>query len=62
MKQIKVFFVLFISVLLGSFASHAQNMTGEIVSNKLQEKAQILNDCLMFLSQKDRSVDIKSTI
>lgn len=59
MKQIKVFFVLFISVLLGSFASHAQNMTGEIVSNKLQEKAQILNDCLMFLSQKDRSVDIK---
>lgn len=59
MKQIKVIFLLFISVLLGSFTPHAQNMTDEIVSNKLQEKAQILNDCLMFLSQKDRSVDIK---
>lgn len=59
MKQINVNFLFFISLLLSSFASHAQNMTGEIVSNKLQEKAQILNDCLMFLSQKDRSVDIK---
>lgn len=59
MKQIKVIYFFFISVFLGSFASYAQDMTGEILSNKLQEKAQILNDCLLFLSQKDRSADIK---
>ena len=45
--------------MLGVGNSGAQELTGEIVGNKLQEKAQILNDCLTFLAQKDRSADIK---
>lgn len=59
MKQLKVITLFFVMALFGVTTSSAQELTGEIVSNKLQEKAQILNDCLSFLSQKDRSADIK---
>lgn len=59
MKSLNTIFILLIIVMLGVGNSAAQELTGEIVSNKLQEKAQILNDCLSFLAQKDRSVDIK---
>lgn len=59
MIRLKVVVLLFISLILGSSASNAQDITGEIINNKLQEKAQILNDCLLFLSQKDRSANIK---
>lgn len=59
MKSLNTIFILLITVMLGVGNSAAQELTGEIVSNKLQEKAQILNDCLIFLAQKDRSGDIK---
>lgn len=59
MKQIKNVAIIFALLILGVVNSAAQELTGEIVSNKLQEKAQILNDCLTFLAQKDRSADIK---
>lgn len=59
MKLYKTIFLLLLAVILSVPNSAAQELTGEIVSNKLQEKAQILNDCLTFLAQKDRSADIK---
>lgn len=59
MKQLKVITLFFVMAIFGVAASLAQEIAGETVSNKLQEKAQILNDYLSFLSQKDRSADIK---
>lgn len=59
MKQIKNVAIIFALLILGVVNSAAQELTGEIVSTKLREKAQILNDCLTFLAEKDRSADIK---
>lgn len=59
MKQFKTVVTIIALIILSAVNSAAQELTGEIVSNKLQEKAQILNDCLTFLAQKDRSTDIK---
>ena len=59
MKQFKTVVTIIALIILGVANSAAQELTGEIVSNKLQEKAQILNDCLSFLAQQDRSADIK---
>lgn len=59
MKQIKAFTLAILFLIFGSVISTAQEITGLMVGNKLQEKAQILNDCLLFLAQKDRSVDVK---
>lgn len=59
MKFFKTILLIIITTILGVNNSVAQDLTGEIVSNKLQEKAQILNDCLLFLAQKDRSSDVK---
>lgn len=59
MKQLKSIVLIFIISILGIETSSAQDMTGENVRNKLQEKAMLLNDCLSFLSQEDRSADIK---
>lgn len=59
MKLFKTILLIIITAILGGTNSVAQDLTGEIVSNKLQDKAQILNDCLLFLAQKDRSSDIK---
>lgn len=59
MKFFKTILLIIITTILGVNNSVAQDLTGEIVSNKLQEKAQILNDCLLFLAQKDRSTDVK---
>lgn len=59
MKQLKVITLFFVMAIFGVATSSAQEITGETVVNKLQEKAQILSDCLSFLSQKDRSADIK---
>ncbi len=59
MKLFKTILLIIITAILGGTNSVAQELTGEMVSNKLQDKAQILNDCLLFLAQKDRSSDIK---
>lgn len=59
MKQLKVIILFFVMAIFGVATSSTQEIIGEIVCNKLQEKAQILNDCLSFLSHKDRSTDIK---
>lgn len=56
LKELAIFFALSI---IGSATTFAQELTGEIIGNKLHEKAQILNDCLSFLAQKDRSSEIK---
>lgn len=60
MKRLKVTTLILALAIIGVVSAFGQELTGEVVSNKLQEKAQILNDCLSFLAQKDRSVDIKS--
>lgn len=59
MKQLTIIVLIFVLAIFGVTRSSAQEITGEFISNKLQEKAQILNDCLLFLSQKDRNADIK---
>ncbi len=59
MKQLRKIALIMALVIVGVASTSAQGLTGEIVSNKLREKAQILNDCLTFLAQKDRSADIK---
>lgn len=59
MKQLRKIALIMALVIVGVASTSAQGLTGEIVSNKLQEKAQILNDCLSFLAQKDRSADVK---
>lgn len=59
MKQIKNVVIIFALLILGVINSEAQELTSEIVRSKLQEKVQILNDCLTFLAQKDRSADIR---
>lgn len=59
MKQFKTVVTIIALIILGAANSAAQELTGEIVSNKLQEKVQILNDCLSFLAQQDRSANIK---
>lgn len=59
MKQLRKIALIMTLVVVGVASTSAQELTGEIVSNKLQEKAQILNDCLTFLAQKDRSADVK---
>lgn len=59
MKLFKTIVLISIIAILGVANSTAQELTGEMVSNKLKEKAQILNDYLLFLAQKDRSLDIK---
>lgn len=56
LKEIALFITL---AIIGIASASAQELTGEIVGTKLQEKALILNDCLSFLAQKDRSADIK---
>lgn len=60
MKRLKVTTHILALAIIGVVSAFGQGLTGEVVSNKLQEKAQILNDCLSFLAQRDRSVDIKS--
>lgn len=59
MKHLKGFVLIFILAIFGIESLSSQELTGAIVSNKLQAKVQILNDCLSFLYQKDRSADIK---
>lgn len=59
MKLFKAILLLLSTVIIGVNSSPAQELTGEIVANKLQEKAQILNDYLSFLTQKERSDGIK---
>lgn len=59
MKQLRKIALIMTLVIVEVASTSAQGLTGEIVSNKLQEKAQILNDCLTFLAQKDRSADVK---
>ena len=59
MKQLRKIALIMALVIVGVASTSAQGLTGEFVSNKLREKAQILNDCLAFLAQKDRSADIK---
>lgn len=58
MKRFKIILLL-LTPILGVISSAAQELTGEIITNRLQEKAQILNDYISFLAQKDRSADIK---
>ncbi len=59
MKQLKTITLALIVAILGVATSSAQEMTGEKVCNKLQDKVQILNDYLSLLARKDRSADIK---
>lgn len=58
MRQLKIILLILAFKLLGTTVT-AQELTGEIVSRKLQDKAHILNDYLTFIAQKDRSSDIK---
>lgn len=44
---------------MASVSCYSQTMSGEQLASKLQSKAQILNDCINFLADKDRSNDVK---
>lgn len=59
MKQFKVITLIFVMAIIGNTKTSAQDLTGEIISNSLRQKAQILNDYISLIAQKDKSMGIK---
>lgn len=56
-KKITITFILVVTV---SVCSFAQTISGGEFVTKLQHKANILNDCISFLAEKERSIDDKN--